>query len=106
MKAGEPPDGGDVVQGEGKLVAAEDDVEGGIIVEFVVELESDGLVGLFDGVAVIEGVVGADEIEFVGGVGRDLDEPLVCGLGVSLRPIMSKLMTARVVFKGRSGCST
>src|SRR5438309_1874722 len=31
--------------------------------------------------------------------------PCVCALGASLRPIMSKLMTARVVLRSRSGCT-
>ena len=62
MEAGEPPHGGNVAQQEGVLIGAEQDVERGIVVELVAQLEADLFVRLFDESARVRAVLGPDHV--------------------------------------------
>ena len=65
MKAGKEPERGNIVQDEGELVGAEEDAEGGVSLEAIVEGEADVLIFAFDGVEEVGRIQGADEIETV-----------------------------------------
>ena len=94
VKSGKPPKGGDIFKNERKLVAAEEDVESGFVVEAIVERQTDMLIFSGNSAVVIGAVERADQISM---------RPVVWSLRVSLRPIMSKLIMARVVSRGRRG---
>src|SRR5262249_54136106 len=74
MEAREPPEGRYIFQNKRELVAAEKNVEGGFVVEAVIEYEANVLVLFDDGAVVVGAIQGADEIEAIAGVGRNFKE--------------------------------
>jgi len=71
MKSRKPPESGNIPENEGKLVAAEENVECGFVIEAVVEVQAHVFVLLDDRTVIVGAVKGADEIETVAGIGGD-----------------------------------
>ena len=68
MKPGEPPHRGDVVQRERILIAALEDIQSGIAVPLVIQLQPDATVCRLHYLAIIRAVDRADQVQLVGGV--------------------------------------
>ena len=62
VKSGEPPKSGDIFKNERKLVAAEEDVKSGFVVEAIVERQADMLVFSDNSAVVIGAVERADQV--------------------------------------------
>ena len=62
MKTGKPPDRRDIVQREWELIAALEDVQRGVPVPLVVEVQAYIFIGALNSLAVVGTVDGADQI--------------------------------------------
>src|SRR5205823_2877242 len=74
VKAGEPPKRRKVVQHERELIASEEDIQGVVAVETVVQIEADVLVFFLHDAIVVGAVRSADEVQPVGGISGNFDQ--------------------------------